>query len=893
MTTESISEKISSIPLDLNGAAWGFAFLKCFQGKDSKLPKATLDQVIQGTKNFADDPENEILYKKRIFFQWVKKDVRLALITAKENTKIFKPVNKPMFIIIASGDEVAAYDLDQGEDLVIKREELPSYTYFFLPFAGKKKITVSSEALEVDVKATRKMAVFFDELCKANPDFKSHDFNVLLARLLFCFYAEDTGIFEDDLFTNSIGSHTSKDGSDVSAYLATLFRRFATEDTSGFAQEFKRFKYVNGGLFEDEHPVPVFTEKSRALLIENGEMDWKSINPDIFGSMFQSIIDPEKRHELGMHYTSRENIMKVVSPLFLDDLRAEFVKVKGSPKKLEAFHQRIADIRIFDPACGSGNFLILAYEKLRELEMDILEAKGEVAELFPRININRFYGIEIDDFAHELAMLALWIKEHQMNLLFHKRFATSPEALPLREGAQIARDNATTCNWNDICPPEKTGASGGENKIEIYVLGNPPYLGSSMQDAEQKAELKNIALSWGLASYKNLDYISCWFFKATDYLRNHDIRSAFVSTNSISQGEHTALMWRPIVEDGSVEIGFAYESFKWKNSAVGNAGVTCTIVGLQNKNNNPKWLIDESTQTKVGAINAYLKNLDEVWVYRKDGSISALPEVKFGSKPTDGGFLNFDQDVFEDISESDSVALKFTKAYWGAEEFLKKKQRYCLWIEDSDLSEAKESLFVRTRLEQVASYRSKPKRSKICQSFTDRPHRFLQKAHHASESIIFPSVTSEKRDYIPLGFLDDSTVISNLAYAIYNAEPWTFGVLSSKMHMEWTNLVAGRLETRIRYSSFVYNNFPIPTISDETKEALEEAVFEIIDIREEFSEMTYADMYDPDKMPDKLLQAHRALDAIVDRCYRSKPFKDVNDRLETLIALYKKMTSKD
>lgn len=893
MTTESISEKISCIPLDLNGAAWGFAFLKCFQGKDSKLPKATLDQVIQGTKNFADDPENEILYKKRIFFQWVKKDVRLALITAKENTKIFKPAIKPMFIIIASGDEVAAYDLDQGEDLVIKREELPSYTYFFLPFAGKKKITVSSEALEVDVKATRKMAVFFDELCKANPDFKSHDFNVLLSRLLFCFYAEDTGIFEDDLFTNSIGSHTSKDGSDVSAYLATLFRRFATEDTSGFAQEFKRFKYVNGGLFEDEHPVPVFTEKSRALLIENGEMDWKSINPDIFGSMFQSIIDPEKRHELGMHYTSRENIMKVVSPLFLDDLRAEFEKVKGSPKKLEAFHQRIADIRIFDPACGSGNFLILAYEKLRELEMDILEAKGEVAELFPRININRFYGIEIDDFAHELAMLALWIKEHQMNLLFHKRFATSPEALPLREGAQIARDNATTCNWNDICPPEKPGASGGENKIEIYVLGNPPYLGSSMQDAEQKAELKQIALSWELQCYKNLDYISCWFFKATDYLRNHKIRSAFVSTNSISQGEHTALMWRSIVEGRGIEIGFAYDSFKWKNSAVGNAGVTCTIVGLRNASNDPKWIISEDSQTSVRSINAYLKALDEIWLYRQPGSISALPELRRGSQPTDGSFLNFDQPVFEKLQKTDSIAIKFTKAYWGADEFLKKKQRYCLWIEDKNLEQARQSPFIRERLEQVSRYRANPRTSNVCQSFANRPHRFIQKAHQNTDSIIFPAFTSEKREYIPLGFLDDNTVISNKGYAIYDAEAWIFGVMSSKMHMEWTKLVAGRLKTDPGYSSFVYNNFPIPAISDEIKEELEEAVFEIIDIRENFSEMTYADMYDPDKMPSELLQAHRSLDAIVDRCYRSKPFKDVNDRLETLIALYKKMTSQD
>lgn len=890
MTTEEISNRIEAIPNNLSGSDWGFAFLKCFQGKDSKLPKSTFDRVKQGSSNFADDPDSEILWKKRIYFRWVETDIRSALLEAKASAKLRKAANKPMFIVIVSPDEIAAHDLDQGEDLVVPLYELPSHTYFFLPFAGKKKISVTSEALEVDVKATRKMAVLFDEILKDNPGFDSHDLNVLLARLLFCFYAEDTKIFDDDLFTNSLASHTDSEGGDVSEYLSTLFRRFATEDASDFRQEFRKFHYVNGGLFENVHPVPVFSRKSRKTLIENGKMDWKAINPDIFGSMFQSIIDPEKRHELGMHYTSRENIMKVISPLFLDALREDLEKAKGSQKKLEGFHQRLAEIHILDPACGSGNFLILAYEKLRELEMEVLEAKGEVAELFPRIRISQFHGIEIDDFAHELAMLALWIKEHQMNVRFHERFNTSPKALPLREGARIVRDNATRCDWDSVCQRSEVGRDGKSNQREIYVLGNPPYLGSSMQDRDQKDDLATIARAQGLSSYKNLDYISCWFFRASNYIRGSHTAAAFVSTNSISQGEHTALMWRSILENSGIEIGFAYESFKWKNSASGNAGVTCTIVGLRKVSDIPKWLIGEQVKQNVPFINAYLKELDEVWIYRQGGSISGLPDLKMGSKPTDGGGLNFEQDVFEELCASDPVAIRFTKSYLGADEFLEKKRRYCLWIPDAQLEEARRSPFVRDRLQQVSTFRRKPKNSEICRNFADRPHRFLQRAHQDTDSIIFPSTTSERRDYIPLGFLDENTVISNLGYAIYDAQPWTFGVLSSKMHMEWTKLVAGRLETRVRYSSFVYNNFPIPQLSGEIKEVLEEAVFRIIDIREEFHEMSYANMYDPEKMPEKLLKAHRDLDAIVDRCYREKPFKDVNDRLEHLIALYKEMT---
>jgi hypothetical protein len=888
MTTEEISKRIDAIPTDLTGSNWGFAFLKCFQGKDSLLPKSTFDRVQEGSSNFASDPKTEILWKKRIYFRWVEKDIRSALLEAKASPILRRSANKPMFIVIVSPDEIAAHDLDQGEDLVVPLYELASHTYFFLPFAGKKKISVTSEALEVDVKATRKMAVLFDEIIKDNPGFNSHDMNVLVARLLFCFYAQDTGIFPQDLFTNSLSSHTDKEGGDVSHYLATLFRRFATEDASGYREEFRKFHYVNGGLFENEHPVPAFTRKSRKTLLENGKMDWRSINPDIFGSMFQSIIDPEKRHELGMHYTSRENIMKVISPLFLHALRVDFENAKGSAKKLEAFHQRLSEIIIFDPACGSGNFLILAYEKLRELEMEVLEAKGEVAELFPRIRINQFHGIEIDDFAHELAMLALWIKEHQMNVIFHERFNTSPKALPLREGARIVRDNATRCDWNTVCPQTVTGPDGNIRQREIYVLGNPPYLGARNQSADQKTDMATAV--GNVTGLNELDYVASWFFKAARYIRSHSAAAAFVATNSICQGEQAALIWHPLIGgESEIEIGFAYTSFKWTNEAAGNAGVTCVVIGISNRTVSKKLIYNGKEGTPVEMINEFLRPLPYVWAWSREDSLSGLPKLTFGNMANDGGFLLLTEEQKHELLSSHPAAEKFLKVFIGADEFLYKQPRYCLWIADHDLPEAQKIAPIQQR---IAGCRNKRLGSdrQATKRLADTPHQFGEVRHRDTESIIFPRHTSERREYIPLGFLDGSTVIGDSAQAVYDAQAWTFGVLSSKMHTEWTKLVAGRLKTDPRYSSFVLNNFPIPPLSDATKAELKEAVFEIIDIREESHEMTYAEMYDPVKMPPKLLKAHRDLDAIVDRAYRVKPFKDVNERLEYLIALYKKMT---
>ncbi len=899
VTIPSIAEKLDSVEQGLSGTEFLWSFLECFQGKGSEIAKATLTRLKKGTGNIASDPENDCLVKLKLFFTWCS-DPQKAILETRADSKLMG--NKPKWIIATNGDRICAFDVVTQEPLDVLISESMEIAEFFLPLAGLKKLRVD-KAIEVDVKATRNMGKLFDEIRKHNKETTSHQLNVFLARLLFCYYAEDTGIFKKDIFTNSIGSHTKEDGSDLQGYLEKLFTRL-DQRGDGSYPELKDFPYVNGSLFSEQSAIPFFSKKARRLLIENGEQDWQNINPDIFGSMFQVVIDPALRHELGAHYTSRENIMKVINPLFLDELAEELEKSRSSEKKLKALHQRIREIRIFDPACGSGNFLILAYGELRDLEMEIYEAMEAVTghrEALPMISLNNFYGIEIEDFARELAVLSMWIKEHQCNLQFQEHFGALPPTLPLKAGAQVALGNSTTKPWIEACP--KLDSKG--NELEIYILGNPPYLGSSMQNKEQKADLETVAKRYGIGKYKNLDYISCWFFNASHYLNGATkVKAAFVSTNSISQGDHASLLWGPILDEGIAEIEFVHPSFKWKNSALNNAGVTCVVVGLSNCGATKVKTIyaDEGVQ-KVATINEYLYSGPYLGVGRRNGSVSGLPSMMFGNKPTDGGYLNMTIDEANEIISDYPEANKFIRYYVGAKDFIDKNPRKCLWIEDHEVTEARAISPINDRLNKINLYRAgegpdkkgKPTKtvSDISKEFASKPHRFLQRPHQAGESLIFPSTTSEKRDYIPLGFLDDSTVISNAAQVVYNAEAWTFGVLTSKMHMCWIKLVAGRLEERIRYSSFVYNNFPCPPISDEVKEELEDAVFEIIDAREAYPEKTYGELYDPDKMPAELLAAHQKVDAVVERIYRKKPFVDDQERTQHLVDLYLKMTANE
>jgi hypothetical protein len=767
------------------------------------------------------------------------------------------------------------------DSLDIPIRELAQHFDFFLPWAGMEKAEIHTEN-PADVKAAGKMAKLFDEIKKDNPDNTPetvHQLNLFLSRLLFCFFAEDTGIFSKGLFSGAVFAHTQQDGSDLSAYLQRVFGVMSTPRTllpTDLPVFLTDFPYVNGGLFKKEIPVPLFSRRSRQTLLECGELNWAAINPDIFGSMIQAVVSPEHRGSLGMHYTSVPNIMKVIQPLFLDELHAAFEAAKGSKTKLKALLYRLSRIKIFDPACGSGNFLIIAYKELRQLEILIIKELQELS--LSNIQLSNFYGIELDGFAHEIAMLSLWLAEHQMNQLFFEQLNHSKPALPLSESGRIVRGNATRLDWAAICPQVE-----GE---EVFVLGNPPYVGSSMQSIQQKADLAFVFK--GFDNYKNLDYIACWFIKGAKYILGFNASYAFVSTNSICQGEQVALLW-PSIFNKNLEVMFAHTSFKWTNNAKANAAVIVVIVGIGNLSKKQKKIYNDAISKNVSNINAYLVDGKNIVLERRSKSICGFPEMLRGSTFTDNGHFIFSTEEKTSIINEYPNAKKFLKKIVGSMELIRGIERWALLIKDHELEEAKSIHPIQVRLEKVKEFRL----ASVAEStvdFANKPHVYKQYQHKESNAIVVPRVSSIRREYIPTAFIDSSCIILDSAQAIYNAELYHFAVINSKIHMIWVQITAGRLKTDYRYSSAVcYNNFPFPTISLENKEILEMHVYEVIGEREKHSEKTLAQLYDPDLMPSGLRQAHQALDIAVERCYRSKPFENDEERLAYLFKLYEQM----
>jgi len=766
-----------------------------------------------------------------------------------------------------------------------------------LPWVGMEKAQHQNEN-PADVKAAEKMAKLFDEIKKDNPDDSPefiHGLNVFLSRLLFCFFAEDTHIFKDNQFTNAIDSHTQTDGNDLNVYLDTLFIVLNTpeKERKDLPEYLNAFPFVNGGLFKEKHQAPIFTRRSRQAILNSGGQDWSAINPDIFGSMFQAVIGADQRGSLGQHYTSVPNIKKVIEPLFLNDLYDAFEKARKNQKKLNALLKRIHNIKIFDPACGSGNFLIIAYKELCKLEIRIFKELENLPERqkilpFSGIKLSQFYGIEIDDFAHEIARLALWLAEHQMNMAFFEEFGRTNPTLPLKEAGQIVQGNATRLDWEVVCPKGKMDAE--RSRSEVYILGNPPYLGARMQNAEQKADMKFVFD--GLKGKNNLDYISCWFKKGSDFIVHSNSKYSFVTTNSISQGEQVALLW-PTILHNNLQIEFAHQSFKWTNNAKGNAGVTVAIIGIGNKSTNDKQIINEGISHSVKNINPYLVSGNNSFIHKRMKPLSNLPEMNFGSMANDGGNLLLSQSEKDSIINSDPNAERFVKKLIGSLELIRGINKYCIWIEDDKLNEALSIDEIDKRVEKTQLVREKSKR-KATQKLAHEPHKFGEIRYKKTNSIIVPSVSSERRYYIPMGFLNENTVISNLAFAIYDAESWHLGVLTSRMHMTWVRTVAGRLEERLRYSStLVYNTFPFPPISTQRKKEITQGVFRILEEREKHPEKTLAQLYDPDKMPEGLREAHRLNDLVIERCYRSKPFESDEERLAYLFKLYERMIEEE
>jgi type I restriction-modification system DNA methylase subunit len=846
-----------------------------------------------GSLNIADDPQTSVAQKNIVYFKTSAEATEEALLTEVESlSKSQKVMNFSIrFAIVTNLKTLLAKDTRTGETRSFGISQIADHFTFFLPWAGMEKTQFTSEA-HADVKAAERMAKLFDEIILINPEYNAYDagrhsLNIFFSRLLFCFFAEDTGIFLDGQFTNAVGTYSRIDGSDVRELLTELFSALDSKSKDSVKNYLADFPYVNGQLFSAKSTlgVPKFNKKSRDLLLESSKLKWSDINPDIFGSMFQAIVKPDQRSDLGQHYTSVPNILKTIEPLFLDSLKSELELHFDRPKKLETLLDRISKISIFDPACGSGNFLVIAYKELRKLEHAILERLGELRGshhgLFGScIDIQNFYGIELDDFACEVAVLSLWIAKHQMNVDFTSKFGTDVPLIPLKEMGQIKHGNAARVDWDSVCANDKIS--------EIYVIGNPPYKGTNGQTKSMKEDFE-FAFA-GETYSKNLDYISIWFKKGARYIKNSMAQLAFVSTNSVTQGDHVGILAPHILEDG-LEIGYAHPSFKWENNAKNMAGVTVVVINLRSIQNAPKFLYLANTRIAVSNINGYLADSPNIVVAKTLRPQNGLPEMVAGSKPNDGGALILDRHELEELLIESPEAEKFVRRFMGSFEFINNVVRYALWIWPQFASEAASISPLARRFEKVVAHRLESERpTTISQAAT--PWKFGEARYKETQSIIVPAVSSERRNYIPIGYLGKETVISNAAFAVYDAEPWVFALITSRMHMTWTRAVCGKMKNDYRYSStLVYNTFPLPALTPTQKDRLSKAAFKILDVREYFSDQILAALYDPESMPNALIAAHEELDALVDGIYRKRSFVGDEDRLSQLFDMYQRSTS--
>ena len=807
------------------------------------------------------------------------------------DVKIVKQM--PRLYVVSDGKTIVAVD-PKEQDVYENEVALMWKDFdFFYPLAGIEKIRNVEEA-DADVKSAELMAKIYDEIRRYN-DVKDmtevHNLNIFMQRLLFCFFAEDTNLFPgENLFTNSIKQHTDEDGSDLAEFIDLAFWAMSTDvsvvrDT--LPKEFAVFPYVNGGLFAQRVPIPVLSRRTRMLIIKCGDFNWKGIHPDIFGSMIQAVVTPEMRAGLGMHYTSVPNIMKLIRPLFLDELYEEFAVAKDTRdiKRLRKLLIRLGKIKFFDPACGSGNFLIVTYKCIRELEILIwrtLRELGEPELPMSNISLQQFYGIELDVFACDTATLSLWLVEHQMNNKFESAFGIRPNALPLRPSGNIVCGNACRLDWNEVCPHTEIE--------EVYVMGNPPYLGRSLREDSHQRDM-DFVFENIFDKYKDLDYIACWFYKGAKYIEHTQSLCSFVTTNSICQGIQVSLLWSQLLS--VISIYFAYSSFKWGNNAKNNAGVTCTIIGIKPTNRDKnKYIFMWGSSIEVQNISPYIIASNTNIVYPTNAPINNLPLMTLGNAPKDDGAFILTVEEKETFETQYPEISFFVKPFVGAEEFINDKQRYCFWITDESFAIALKNEELHRRIEKCKTMRLNSKKG-ATRKLAAFPYKFGEIRYKESECIIIPAVSSERREYIPIGYLKAGVVVSNSAFAVYDAPLWLFSILTSKMHMAWVKTIGGRLETRYRYSAqLCYNTFPFPSINDAQREELEALAQEVLDIRDQHFDMTLGEMYNPESMPEDLREAHQRLDLAVDSCYRPEPFASDEERLECLFKLYTKMIKK-
>lgn len=827
---------------------------------------------------------------------------------------------KAKYVLATDGETLEAEELESGETVACDYPQFPDHFGFFLPLAGISTVKQIREN-SFDIRATSRLNRLYVELLKDNPAWgtaeRRHEMNHFMARLIFCFFAEDTDIFNGTgLFTDTLTQMSDRDSSNLHEVMGEIFRAMNTPIAQRASASLPRwadaFPYVNGGLFSGDPDVPRFSRIARSYLLHIGALDWKQINPDIFGSMIQAVADDEERGSLGMHYTSVPNILKVLNPLLLDELRAKLEEAADNPRMLLNLRKRLARIRVFDPACGSGNFLVIAYKQLREIENTINERRGETGRKSD-IPLTNFRGIELRDFSAEIARLALIIAEYQCDVLYRGQKEALLEFLPLSSQNWITRGNALQVDWLSTCPPTGTGVRLTADDLfqspldqaqidfeneggETYICGNPPYLGSTWQSDDQKDDLRKLFDS-RVKNWKSLDYVAGWFLKAADYCCHANAAAAFVSTNSICQGQQVPILWPEIFSTGC-QICFAHTSFKWTNLASNNAGVMVAIIGISTKSPSMRRLFsvgdDEKTVERLcSQINAYLVPGDDVVVNKAARPLSGQAEMSFGSKPVDGGHLLMSRDEVSSLGLDSVQRVQLIHRIFGSAEFIRGQERYCLWINDSNLREALSIPSISERIEGVRSMRlSSPKGPTV--EAASVAHRFGEVRQVGNESVIIvPSVSSESREYLPCGYEPVGTIVSNLAFALFDAPLWNMAIVASKLHLTWIGTICGKMKTDFRYSNTLgWNTFPIPVLTEKNKADLTRCAEDILLAREAHFPATIADLYDPETMPENLRAAHERNDEVLERIYIGRCFKNDTERLEKLFELYTEMTAK-
>lgn len=836
----------------------------------------------------------DLLWKGTILIEMKSRGKNLdkAYQQAKDYTHGLKQHELPKYILISDFENFRLYDLEEDKTVDFKLNDLVNNVQHFGYILGYQK-KVYKEQDPANIKAAELMGKLHDRLEEIG--YTGHPLEVYLVRILFLLFAEDTTIFNKQQFQEYLEQRTAEDGSDLASKLQELFQVLNTPKENRFKnldEQLADFPYVNGKLFEENLPTASFDTKMRQALLDCCYIDWSKISPAIFGSMFQSVMNPKERRNLGAHYTSETNILKLIKPLFLDNLWKEFESIKDNKNKLPEFHKKLSTLKFLDPACGCGNFLVITYRELRLLELEILRASNktgqrvfDVREII-WLDVDMMCGIEYEEFPARIAEVAMWLIDHQMNMQISNEFGQYFVRLPLKKSAKIVHGNALQTDWEDIV---------SKNELS-YIIGNPPFIGKQVQKPEQKADMEKIFA--GVTGGGTLDYVTAWYVKAAQYIQDTKIKVAFVSTNSIAQGEQVGIIWGLLFHKYKIKIHFSHRTFKWGNEAKGNAAVHVVIIGFANYDTNDKSVFEyedikgEAHEIKVKNINPYLVEGKDMFITTRTKPLCNVPEIIKGSETTDDGHFMLTLEEVNQLKEKYPESSKFIRPFVGGGDFINGNVRYCLWLKDAPLNEIRHIPFIQERIERVKNFRLASTKART-RHWANFPTLFSEDRQPTTRYLMFPKVSSERRAYIPFAYVEPEFIINNTASFIPDASLYLFGILESKMHMAWMSYVCGRMKSDFIYSNkIVYNNYPWPeNVNEKQIKAVEKAVESVLSARKEFPTYSLADLYDPLTMPPVLVKAHQELDKAVDLCYRPQPFINAAKRIEFLFELYEKYTA--